>query len=128
MNTWTISALLFSIGTPVIWAQTPKTKPASATTQQLNQAVYQELDFSDKTDFENANELRLPEQLNRKFYSRGYYRTVSHDARAQYQLYFGLFDGNPANLNPLPPREAGIKFVESDGWGRASLAQSPSLL
>ena len=40
-----------------------------------------------------------------------YKRQVSHNSKAQYQLYFGYFDGNPANLDPLGPVEAGRKFV-----------------
>lgn len=64
---------------------------------------------------EIANTLKLPKQLDTKFSNRGYYGTVSHNARAQYQLYFGFFDGNPANLNPLPPVEAGQKYVELMG-------------
>ena len=67
------------------------------------------------TPVEIANTLVLPKELDQKFYNRGYYGTVSHDARAQYQLYFGFFDGNPTNLNPLPPTEAGKKFVEMMG-------------
>lgn len=43
--------------------------------------------------------------MDKKFYNRGYYGTVSHNSKAQYQMYFGWYDGNPANLNPLPPVE-----------------------
>ena len=37
--------------------------------------------------------------------------------KSQYQMYFGWFDGNPANLNPLPPVELGRKYVEAIGGG-----------
>jgi alkyl sulfatase BDS1-like metallo-beta-lactamase superfamily hydrolase len=67
------------------------------------------------TPNEIAEMLKLPEALDKEFYDRGYYGTVSHDAKAQYQLYFGWFDGNPSNLNPLPPSEAGSKYVEFMG-------------
>ncbi len=67
------------------------------------------------TPIEIAEMLKLPETLDKEFYNRGYYGTVSHDAKAQYQLYFGWFDGNPSNLNPLPPSEAGAKYVEFMG-------------
>lgn len=30
-------------------------------------------------------------------------------------MYFGWFDGNPANLNPLPPSQLGAKYVEAMG-------------
>jgi alkyl sulfatase BDS1-like metallo-beta-lactamase superfamily hydrolase len=67
------------------------------------------------TSTEIAEMLKLPAALDKEFYNRGYYGSVSHDAKAQYQLYFGWFDGNPSNLNPLPPTEAGIKYVEYMG-------------
>ena len=67
------------------------------------------------TPIEIANTIKLPKELSSNFYNRGYYGTLSHNARAQYQLYFGFFDGNPTNLNPLPPTEAGQKFIETLG-------------
>ena len=71
------------------------------------------------TPREIAEELTLPESLDKEFYNRGYYGSVSHDIKAQYQLYFGWFDGNPANLNPLPPADAGKKYVEFMGGADA---------
>lgn len=67
------------------------------------------------TPKEIAEMLKLPESLDKTFANRGYYGSVSHDVKAQYELYFGWFDGNPANLNPLPPSEAGKKYVEFMG-------------
>lgn len=67
------------------------------------------------TSKEIADSLQLPKTLDTNFYNRGYYGTVSHNAKAQYQLYFGWFDGNPANLNPLTPVEEGKKYVEFMG-------------
>ncbi len=67
------------------------------------------------TPKEIAQALTLPKSLDTLFYNRGYYGTVSHNAKAQYQLYFGWFDGNPANLNPLQPTDAGKKYVEYMG-------------
>lgn len=70
------------------------------------------------TPDEIAEEIRLPRSLDTLFYNRGYYGTVSHNVKSQYQMYFGWFDGNPANLNPLPPTELGRKYVEAMGGGR----------
>ncbi|WP_237416488.1 MULTISPECIES: alkyl/aryl-sulfatase [Halomonadaceae] len=64
---------------------------------------------------EIAENIELPESLASEFANRGYYGSVSHNAKAQYQLYFGWFSGNPAELNPLPPVEEGEKFVEYAG-------------
>ena len=34
----------------------------------------------------------------------GYYGDLRHNVKAVYQFYLGAYDGNPANLNPLPPQ------------------------
>ena len=44
-----------------------------------------------------------------------YYGTLSHNAKAVYQRYLGWYDGNPVNLNPLPPSEQGQKPIELAG-------------
>jgi len=67
------------------------------------------------TPQEIAEELELPEELRTVFASRGYYGTVRHDAKGVYQDYFGWYDGNPAHLDPLPPVEAGTRYVEAMG-------------
>lgn len=64
---------------------------------------------------EIANSIQLPDALAKQFANRGYYGTVSHNAKAQYQLYYGWFDGNPANLNPLPTVEESKKYIEYMG-------------
>jgi alkyl sulfatase BDS1-like metallo-beta-lactamase superfamily hydrolase len=40
-----------------------------------------------------------------------------------YQRYFGWYDGNPATLDPLPPPEAGARYVELAG-GAANLLKN----
>lgn len=67
------------------------------------------------TPAEIAEALELPESLRTTLASRGYYGTVRHNARAVYQAYFGWYDGNPANLDPLPPAEAAVRYVEYMG-------------
>lgn len=65
--------------------------------------------------------MKLPKRCNclllslRSSIVRGYYGTLSHNVKSQYDLYFGWFDGNPAHLNPLPPTELGTKYVEAIG-------------
>ena len=76
------------------------------------------------TPREIAEKIELPESLARTFGNRGYYGTVSHNAKAVYQHYFGWFDANPANLNPLPPEEAGRLYVEYMGGADAVLAKA----
>jgi alkyl sulfatase BDS1-like metallo-beta-lactamase superfamily hydrolase len=64
---------------------------------------------------EIAEAIELPASLRPVFANRGYYGTVRHNAKAVYQFYFGWYDANPANLNPLPPAEEGAKYVAAMG-------------
>lgn len=57
----------------------------------------------------------LPPRLASKWYSRDYYGSLSHNVRAVYQRYMGFYDGNPANLDPLPPQAAGKRYVAAMG-------------
>lgn len=76
------------------------------------------------TPVEIAEMLKLPESLDKQFYNRGYYGSLSHNVRAQYQLYFGWFDGVPANLNKLTPEDGGKKYVEFMGGADALLKKA----
>ena len=67
------------------------------------------------TSQEIAEQIELPSTLRNRFANRGYYGTVKHDAKAVYQAYFGWYDANPANLDPLPPEAAAKKYVEAMG-------------
>jgi alkyl sulfatase BDS1-like metallo-beta-lactamase superfamily hydrolase len=67
------------------------------------------------TPNEIAAEIRLPESLERHWAVRDYYGTVSHNAKATYTRYLGWYDGNPANLDSLPPVEAARKYVDFMG-------------
>ena len=71
------------------------------------------------TSSEIAELIQLPESLSSFFANRGYYGSLSHNAKAQYQLYYGWFDGNPANLHALPPGPASSKYVEYMGGADA---------
>jgi alkyl sulfatase BDS1-like metallo-beta-lactamase superfamily hydrolase len=51
----------------------------------------------------------------RDFSTRGYYGTLNHDMKATYQRYFGWWDGNPANFNPIPPEQSAPKYVALAG-------------
>jgi alkyl sulfatase BDS1-like metallo-beta-lactamase superfamily hydrolase len=68
--------------------------------------------------------IELPTELFGEWYNRGYYGTVSHNVKAIYQRYLGFFDGNPANLHPLTPTEAGRRYVEFMGGAEALLAKA----
>ena len=70
---------------------------------------------------EIAEELTLPESLAQEWHLRGYYGTMSHNAKSIYQRYLGWYDANPANLNPLPPTERCTKLVEYMGGAATAL-------
>jgi alkyl sulfatase BDS1-like metallo-beta-lactamase superfamily hydrolase len=76
------------------------------------------------TPREIAEELQLPESLRTSFPNRGYYGTLKHNAKAVYQGYFGWYDGNPANLDPLPPTEAAERYVKMMGGAQNILQQA----
>lgn len=77
-----------------------------------------------ETMLEIAEQIELPDSLAQEFYNRGYYGSVSHNAKAQYQLYFGWFSGNPSELHELPPAEEGAKFVEYVGGAEQVLEKA----
>ncbi|HLY79184.1 MAG TPA: alkyl sulfatase dimerization domain-containing protein, partial [Caulobacteraceae bacterium] len=76
------------------------------------------------TPKEIAEDLALPPTLAAEWHTRGYYGTLNHNAKAVYQRYLGWFDGNPANLHPLPPTEAGQRYVDLAGGAEALLAKA----
>ncbi|PSL02813.1 alkyl sulfatase BDS1-like metallo-beta-lactamase superfamily hydrolase [Haloactinopolyspora alba] len=73
---------------------------------------------------EIAEILELPDGIAESFANRGYYGSVNHNVKAIYVYYLGWFDGNPANLHPLPPVETARKTVEYMGGTEAVLAKA----
>lgn len=63
------------------------------------------------TSDEISNMIELPEALNKIWYTRQYYGTVAHNAKAVYQKFMGWYDSNPVNLNPLMPSDSA-----KNGW------------
>jgi alkyl sulfatase BDS1-like metallo-beta-lactamase superfamily hydrolase len=76
------------------------------------------------TPTEIAEKLRLPASLAREWSARGYYGTLSHNAKAVYQFYLGWYDANPADLDPLPRAEAARKQVEYMGGADAVMRRA----
>ena len=74
------------------------------------------------TPGEIADTLELPKALRNSFSNRGYYGTLKHNARAVYQRYFGWYDGNPANLDPLPIVESSARYVAAMGGSPGVMA------
>ncbi len=76
------------------------------------------------TSTEIANMIKLPEELEKVWYTRQYYGTVAHNSKAVYQKYMGWYDANPIHLGELEPTERAKKFVEYFGDVDAVLAKA----
>ena len=66
--------------------------------------------------------VKLPKSLSEYFGARGYYGDLRHNVKAVYQFYLGAYDGNPANLNPLPPQESAKRYLELIGGADKAVA------
>lgn len=64
------------------------------------------------TATEIATMIKLPDNLSKVWYTRQYYGTLTHNAKAVYQKYMGWYDANPVHLNELEPSHKAKKFVE----------------
>lgn len=73
---------------------------------------------------EIAESLTLPPSLANEWYNRGYYGSVSHNAKAVYQRYMGWYSSNPADLDPLPPVVVAKKYVEFMGGEKQVLEKA----
>jgi alkyl sulfatase BDS1-like metallo-beta-lactamase superfamily hydrolase len=76
------------------------------------------------TGTELAEALELPPPLAERWFNRGYYGTLNHNAKAVYQRYMGWYDGNPANLWPLPPEAESRRWIAALGGAEPALAQA----
>ncbi|MBY7807078.1 MBL fold metallo-hydrolase [Vibrio fluvialis] len=68
--------------------------------------------------------IKLPKTLENNWSTRGYYGTLRHNSRAVYQRYMGWYDGNPSDLNNLPPTNAAVKYVEYMGGESAAIQKA----
>ncbi|MEP9405375.1 alkyl sulfatase dimerization domain-containing protein [Peribacillus frigoritolerans] len=76
------------------------------------------------TPDEIAEELKLPEKLDKVWANRGYYGTLKHNVKAVYNFYLGYFNGNPSDLDPLPQEESGAKYVQYMGGEKKVIKQA----
>ncbi len=74
------------------------------------------------TPREIADMVKLPKSLSEFFGVRGYYGDIRHNVKAVYQFYMGAYDGNPANLNPLPPQQSAQHYLELIGGADKAVA------
>lgn len=76
------------------------------------------------TMIEIAEMIEIPDQLASAWFTRGYYGSVNHNVKAVYQKYLGWFDGNPANIHPLPTVSSAQKYVAYMGGSAAVLEKA----
>lgn len=67
----------------------------------------------------------LPPHLARHAWLGEYYGTVKHSVRQVFSGLLGWFDGDPATLDPLPPKARAERWVKLAG-GRAAVLQALS--
>lgn len=74
-----------------------------------------------------ADELESTVKLPRKFtqlpYLGEFYGTVAWSVRSIYNGYVGWFDGNPTNLNKLPPKKYALKMLDLIGGEAKIIAE-----
>ncbi len=70
----------------------------------------------------------VPESLQQQWAARSYHGSVEHNSRAVINRYLGYWDGNPATLIPLGPKESAPLYVEMMGGAEAIVARSEQLM
>lgn len=73
------------------------------------------------------NVYRLPASLAGHWAARSYHGSEEHNARAVINRYLGYWDGNPATLVPLSPRDSAPLYVEMMGGAEKILAKGREL-
>ncbi len=73
---------------------------------------------------EIAAQMQLPSSLAGQWTLQDYYGTLGSAGRAVFQRYLGWYDGNPANLDPLPQVEAAQRTLAYMGGADAVLARA----
>ncbi len=76
---------------------------------------------------EIQNVYKLPNSLQRQWAAHSYHGSEEHNSRGVINRYLGYWDGNPATLIPLSPRESAPLYVEIMGGASKILAKSKQL-
>ncbi len=76
---------------------------------------------------EVQNVYRLPASLKTQWEAHSYHGSEEHNSRAVINRYLGYWDGNPATLIPLSPRDSAPLYVEMMGGSQKILAKGRQL-
>ncbi|PSW05731.1 alkyl/aryl-sulfatase [Photobacterium lipolyticum] len=63
------------------------------------------------------NQYKPPKSLQQQWTAHSYHGSEQHNSRAVINRYLGYWDGNPATLIPLSPRDSAPLYVEMMGGG-----------
>lgn len=73
---------------------------------------------------EIAEGLKMPPSLSQEWSTHSFYGHLKHNIKAIYQRYLGYYDGNPANLEALPPVAAAHKTIAYMGGAETVLKRA----
>ncbi|NND00930.1 MAG: MBL fold metallo-hydrolase [Gammaproteobacteria bacterium] len=76
------------------------------------------------TPDELANTIRLPDFMDADPWTREMYGTVKHNVREYYVAYISWWNGDPAELDPLPRAEQARRFIRLMGGRDAVFAEA----
>jgi alkyl sulfatase BDS1-like metallo-beta-lactamase superfamily hydrolase len=71
---------------------------------------------------------QVPASLERQWAARSYHGSVEHNSRAVINRYLGYWDGNPATLIPLAPRESAPLYTEMMGGPDVIVSRAQQLM
>lgn len=73
------------------------------------------------------NVYKPPISLQNQWAARSYHGSVAHNTRGIIQRYLGYWDGNPATLIPLSPRDSAPLYVEMMGGAQRIMLKAREL-
>jgi len=76
---------------------------------------------------EVQNVYKLPKSLEQNWAAHYYHGSEAHNSRAIINRYLGYWDGNPATLIPLSPRDSAPLYVEMMGGADKIMAKGKEL-
>lgn len=76
---------------------------------------------------EMHNEYEVPKSQQDQWYARGYHGSFEHNSRGVINRYLGYWDGNPATLIPLSPRDSAPLYVDMMGGSKKIIAHGRKL-
>jgi len=76
---------------------------------------------------EIQNVYKLPESLKNKWPAHSYHGSEMHNSRGVLNRFLGYWDGNPATLIPLSPRDSAPLYVEMMGGADKIMAKGSQL-